>query len=687
MIVGKRLGSSVLCIAALFFFLLCRCSAQRKQVQDGWSTYNGNLAGQHYSSLRQINRLNIKNLAIVWTFHTGVFKTPGAANSRATFEANPIFWRNRLYISTPFDQVFAIDAKSGKEIWSFDPKINRNATIGIVTSRGVAIWHSSKRRNKMRPCEDRVFVATLDARLIAVDALTGRTCDDFGLHGSVDLTESIQQQDKTWYEFTSPPTIVGDTVILGSSIGDNQAVEMASGAVRGFDARTGKLQWSWEPLPWAEHQHPRTGAGNAWSAIAADAKHGLIYIPTGSPSPDFYGVYRPGDNRDADSIVALQAATGKRVWSFQVVHHDLWDYDIAAEPLLFEFRHRIPAVAVTTKTGMVFVFNRLTGEPLYPIYEKPVPQSRVPGEKTSPTQPFSSLPSLAPLTFTADQVFGENEKDKKFCHDKIAALVNQGIFTPVSTASTLLYPGSIGGVEWGSPAIDPNTGIMYSNTNSLAFDVRLVPRGASGHDLLARADRRIHRWIEYWTPSAELPADRRFQTPDTAGAELSQQAGTPYRIFREALASPSGLPCTSQPWGSIVAMNLNNGKILWSQPLGTMTPGKRTGSISAGGPILTGGGLLFSASTADRYLFAFDAKNGNEVWQGPLPGTAQATPMTYQIGNRQFVVIASGGKISAASPQNDAIVAFALPETSANNRNRSSRRDRPSPSRRATPVE
>lgn len=653
---------------ATFILLVVFVPAQKAQQTSAWSTYNGNLAGQHYSPLRQINQSNVKNLKVAWTFHTGEFKTPGAANSRAAFEANPVIWHDTLYLSTPFDRVFALNAASGTKIWSFDPIIDRTVFINVVTSRGVALWHSSK-RNSSRACDNRVFIATVEARLIALDALTGRSCADFGSHGIVDLATNIHLGDKRWwYEITSPPTVVGDVVILGSSISDNQAVEEPSGAVRGFDARNGKLLWSWEPLPWAQNQHPRTGAGNAWSVIAADPKHGLVYVPTGSPSPDFYGVYRPGDNRDADSVVALEAATGKRVWGFQTVHHDIWDYDIAAEPVLFQFRNRIPAIAITTKTGMVFVLNRLTGVPLYPVYERPVPQSHVPGEKSSPTQPFSSLPDLAPLTFTANQVFGASEKDRTFCHDKVAALVNQGIFTPVSTDGTLLYPGSIGGVEWGSPAIDPQTGIMYSNTNALAFDIRLVPRNPTGSGLLARADRKLHKWLLYWKPSSELPPDLRFRAPDTAGHELSAQAGTPYQIFRESLYGPSGLPCTPQPWSAIVAINLNTGKKLWSEPLGTMIAGKQTGSIGSGGPMLTGGDLIFSASTFDPYLRAFDPQSGHELWHGKLPGAAQATPMTYQIGKRQFVAICSGGSASRGGSLNDSVVAFALPETASTER-------------------
>jgi quinoprotein glucose dehydrogenase len=653
--------SKIACLAAFVLLFAALQTTQAQQMPDEWTTYNGNLAGQHYSPLRVINQSNVKDLQVAWTFNTGDFHNSGDVSSRANFEANPIIWRNTLYLSTPFDKVIALDATSGKEVWSFDPKINRATFINVVTSRGVALWHASK-RTRPGPCDNRVFIATVEARLIALDAITGKSCDDFGEHGAVDLASQFHLGDKRWwYEVTSPPTIVGNVVVLGSSISDNQAVEEPSGAIRGFDARSGKLLWSWEPLPWAQNQHPRTGAGNAWSAIAADPDHGLVYVPTGSPSPDFYGAFRPGDNRDADSVVALEAATGKRVWGFQTVHHDLWDYDIAAEPVLFQFRNRIPAIAITTKTGMVFVLNRLTGVPLYPVYEKPVPQSHIPGEKTSPTQPFSSLPNLAPLTFNANQVFGASDKDKSFCHDKVASLVNQGIFTPISTDGTLLYPGSVGGVEWGSPAIDPHSGIMYSNANALAFDIRLIPRRPETTGLLDRMDRKFHEWWTSWTPTSELPPDQRFRAPDTAGHELSTQAGTPYQIFREPLISPSGLPCTPQPWSAMVAINLNTGKRLWSEPLGTMIDGKQTGSISAGGPIVTGGDLVFSASTSDPYLRALDPLTGHELWRGKLPAAAQATPMTYKIGQRQFVAICVRGSANGAVA--DSVVAFAFPET------------------------
>ena len=626
-------------------FAVCALAQQT----DQWSTYGGNLAGQHHSSLQQINKSNVTALRVAWTFHTGTFSKPGAANSRASFEANPIYWNGLLYLDTPFDEIFALEAATGHKRWSFDPVVNRNSTINIVTSRGVALWHSSTNSGR---CSHRVFVATLDRRLIAVDANNGSVCSDFGKNGTVDLTAGLNLKDPTWYEFTSPPTVVGNAVILGSSSGDNQAIEVPTGAVRAFDARSGKQLWLWEPLPWAVNSHPRTGSGGAWSVISADPERGLIFIPTGSPSLDFYGVQRPGDNRDANSVVALDAATGKRVWGFQVVHHDLWDYDVAAEPLLFTFRGTTPAVAITTKTGMVFVLNRLTGEPLYPVYEKPVPQSNIPGEKTSPTQPFSSLPPLAPLTLSA------NEVQDKFCHDKIAGLVNKGIYTPVELKPTMLYPGSIGGVNWGSPALDPATATMYVNVNRLAYEVRLLPRDPSMESWLFKPRLRLDWYRTHHNPAAPEPSQL-FRPPDGGGRELNTQDGSPYLMFRQPLTTPSGLPCNPQPWGELVAVNLNTGRKEWSRPLGTMVAGKETGSVNVGAPITTAD-LILSAATVEPLLRAFDKQTGAEPWKGALPAPAQSTPMTYMANGKQFIVVCAGGHGAIGTPQGDAVVAFAL---------------------------
>ncbi len=406
---------------------------RRMPANDGWPDYGGTLAGQRYSTATQIDRENVSQLRVAWVFRTHALdRQQSPLNSRAFFEATPVLWKNTLYFDSPFDAIFALDATTGQLKWTYDPHVDRSKNIYIVASRGVALWHAG--RPRPGACgADAVLVATLDRRLIARDATTGLACPKFGHNGSVDLSVGVAIGQLNYYSFTSPPTVVGNTIVLGSSIGDNQMLFAASGAVRGFDAVTGNQKWSWEPVRWTANQHPRlSGSGNAWSVLSADPEHDLVFVPTGSSSVDFYGALRQGDNRDADSIVALRASTGQKVWAFQLVHHDLWDYDTPSEPMLFSFRGSVPAVAVTTKTNMVFVFNRLTGEPLYPIKERPVCASTIPGEHAWPTQPFSTLPSLGPLSFTANDIHLHNPVDQRFCRDWINRLDDHGLFTPPS---------------------------------------------------------------------------------------------------------------------------------------------------------------------------------------------------------------------------------------------------------------
>lgn len=465
-------GLVCLCILAVCL----EAGAQKLAPPAGWPVYGGDAGGQRYSSAADITPSNVAGLHIVWQYGTGALKTDSLNRNEAAFEATPILQGRSLFLSTPFDQVLSVDAGTGAERWRFDPHLDRSLHAGVYTSRGVAFWRTADPRGN---CTSRLFLATLDARLIALDAETGLPCAGFGARGTVDLRAGVRTQTTHAFEeygATSPPVVAGDVVVVGSAVADGQEVDVEPGVVRGFDARTGKLLWTWDPMPWAAHQAVPTGGGNTWGVLSVDPEHGLVYLPTGSPSPDFYGGMRPGDDRDADSLVALHAQTGKKAWAFQVVHHDLWDYDIAAQPLLFDYGDHIPAVAITTKMGMVFVLNRVTGTPIYPVEERPVPKSDVPGEVASPTQPFSSLPPLAPLSLRAGEVAGHTLADASACAAEIAALRNEGIYTPPSLQGSLLYPGSLGGVNWGSPAFDPETGVMYVNSNHHAFRTRLVPR-------------------------------------------------------------------------------------------------------------------------------------------------------------------------------------------------------------------
>jgi quinoprotein glucose dehydrogenase len=599
--------------------------------QDGsWGSYGADAGGTRYSALKQINSANVGKLKVAWTYHTGALDSAGKLKEKATFEATPILVEGALYLTTPFDQVIALDPETGGERWKYDPGVDRFRDYSEVSSRGVSAWHDPKGGW-------RLFLGTIDARLIALDAKTGKPCGDFGNAGQIDLTRDVELRDRGDYQVTSPPAIVKDLVIVGSSIGDNRAADVERGIVRAFDARTGKLRWTWDPIPWAAHNSPRTGAGNAWSALSADPERDLVFIPTGSASPDFYAGQRPGDNKWADSVVALKASTGDLVWGFQVVHHDLWDYDVPSQPSLFTFKGQTPAVAVTTKIGHLFLLDRASGKPLFPVEERPVPKSDVPGEEASPTQPFPGTDPMVPQKLTADDAWGKTPEEQAWCREKIASFRSDGLFTPPSVKGTLAFPGNVGGVNWGSAAIDPEHGVLIANTNRVPFVIRLIPRDQLSSDVTAGRKNRVR-------------------------GEFARQTGTPYGMYREPLLSPSGLPCNAPPWGTVSAMSLTTGKKLWETPLGSMVPGENLGSLNLGGPIATAGGLVFDGSAMDTYLRAFDIESGKELWKAELPASPQATPMTYSLHGKQYVVICAGGHGKLGTKQGDAVIAFALPQ-------------------------
>ena len=599
-----------------------------------WPSYGNDAGGMRYSALDQIARGNVSRLKVAWEYHTGALATESGLNRKAAFEATPILVDGTLYLSTPFDQVIALDAATGKERWKYDPAVDRSHNYSEVTSRGVSMWRDSKSGKR------RIFLGTIDARLIALDAETGKPCVDFGDGGQVDLTRDVMLRDRGDYQVTSPATIAGDLVITGSSIGDNRAVSVERGIVRAFDARTGQLKWTWDPIPWSNDKSTmmgtgKTGAANAWSIFSLDASRDLVFIPTGSASPDFYGGLRPGAGKWADSVVALRASTGKFVWGFQVVHHDLWDYDVASQPVLFTFEGK-PAVAITTKMGNLFVLDRTSGKPLRDVTERKTPQAHVEGEELSPTQPFSSYPPLAPQKLSAEDAWGRTPEERKWCRDRIAGLMNEGIFSAPSIEGTLSYPGNVGGVNWGGAAVDEARGILVANTNRIPYLLKLIPREKLASERTAARDNRLE-------------------------GEFGTQAGTPYAMYREPLMAPNhrGL-CNAPPWGTVTAMDLKAGKILWETPLGSMQAGAPAGSPNLGGPIITAGGLVFTAAAMDTYLRAFDIETGQEIWKGALPASAQATPMTYSVGGKQFVVICAGGHGKLGTKQGDAVVAFAL---------------------------
>ncbi|MGI8959563.1 MAG: PQQ-binding-like beta-propeller repeat protein [Bryobacteraceae bacterium] len=439
-----------------------------------WAFYRGDPGGTRFSRIDSINVRNVAGLKKVWEYHTGALKPETNANRKAAFECTPILVDGQLYVTTPFNQIIALDPATGREKWKYDPHVDRQRDYSEITSRGVAAWTDLKTPGGSA-CRMRLFEGTIDARLIAVDAVTGRPCDGFGDHGQVNLTKDVRLRDRGDYQVTSAPTVIGDVVITGSSVGDNRAFDVERGVVRGYDARTGALKWSWDPIPWSIDAPAQTGAANAWSAISADPERDLIFVPTGSASPDFYGAMRPGPDAYADSVTALRASTGAMVWSYQVVHHDLWDYDVAAQPALINFRGR-PAVAVATKMGLLFVLDRDTGKPLHEVVERAVPKSDVKGETASPTQPIPAWDSLVPLGLKQEELWGTTPETRKWCGDAVAKLRNEGFYTPPSLQGTLVFPGNAGGVNWGSVAVDSERGVLYTNTNRLGGSVRLIPR-------------------------------------------------------------------------------------------------------------------------------------------------------------------------------------------------------------------
>jgi quinoprotein glucose dehydrogenase len=610
---------------------------------EEWGAYGRDPGGTRYSPLTEITPANVAGLKPAWTFHTGDI-ADGKSGPRSGFETTPLMLDGRLYLTTPFNRILALDAATGTQLWAYDPKIDRTQPYGDgLINRGLAAWRDPAA--KPSACKLRLYEATLDARLVSVDAATGKPCPGFGANGEVSLRDVARYQPGQ-YHMTSPPVVLDGVVVVGSAIDDNARAEMPSGVVRGYDARTGKQLWAWEPL-----ERPKgvaaaqwkTGAGNAWSVLSADPQRHQVLVPTGSASPDYWGGLRPGDNRWANSVVALDVRTGRLKWGFQLVHHDLWDYDTAAAPMLTTLTLKgraTPAVIAGNKTGMVFALDPATGKPVLPVEERPVAQSTLPGETSSPTQPFpTATPLLVPQALSAKDVWAISDSDRKWCADTINALTGSSMFSPPSEAGTLAIPGNVGGINWSGFAWDgANRRLIVSVTN-LPAKVRMIPAAKfTGGD---KGDLR---------------------------AETTMQQGTPYAMSRDFLRAPSGLPCITPPFGELMAVDLDAGKIVWRTPLGSLdeiAPGVGNiakGSIVLGGPIVTASGLIFQGGTMDKTLRAFSAADGKLLWSTPLPASAHATPMTYAVGGKQYVVIAAGGSAKVSEEkQGDAVVAFALP--------------------------
>ncbi len=697
------------------FVLLAQCSvyAQRTVPATGfrdWQVYGGSAENSRYSALKQINRENVSKLEVAWTFDTG------DASPGSEMQCNPIVVDGVLFATTPKLRVVALDAATGKQRWSFDPNEGLK-TSAKGRNRGVTYWRGGERQ--------RIFFVARHY-LYALDAKTGKLAEEFGEAGKVDLRDGLgRPRQDVFISATSPGIVYKDLMILGSLV--SEGLPAAPGFVRAFDNRTGKLRWTFRTIPqpgefgydtWPKDGWKYLGGANNWAGMSLDEKRGLVFVPTGSASFDFYGANRLGDNLFANSLIALKAETGERVWHFQAVKHDVWDRDFPSPPALVTVKREgrlIPAVAQPTKSGHVFVFERETGVSLFPIEYRDVPASPIEGEVLAKKQPLPlKPPPFARQKLTEDMLTRRTPEAHQNALERFRKLRSGGQFEPPSLEGSVVLPGFDGGAEWGGAAFDPETGLFYVNSNEMAWILKLVERRkvetakVSAIGLYKQHCASCHREDRKGTPPempallgigdkyldgeiaaiirngagrmpgfAQLPRadsaaivqflrtgkDTAIERADAAPSPMLQKyAFDGYTRFRD----PDGYPAIEPPWGTLNAIDLDKGEIAWQIPFGEFpelaAKGMRnTGSENYGGPVVTAGGLLFiGATNLDRKFHVYDKKNGKLLWETTLPASGNATPAVYEVNGRQFVVIAAGGGKSG-SPSGGTYVAFALP--------------------------
>lgn len=633
-----------------------------------WPAYGRTQSGLRYSPLTQINESNVKDLQVAWTYNTGDFKTD-LDSGETTNQVTPIKVGDNMYICTTHQKLVALDPTTGKAKWTFDPKLKADITFQHLTCRGVSYFDVNNtegfkvslaaKKSASVECPQKVILPVNDGRLVAVNAQTGKTCSDFGKNGEVDLQKDMPFPYPGGYIPTSPPVVTGTTIIIAGSTTDNYSTEEPSGVIRGYDVNTGELLWVFDTG--AEDPNAIPGPGqkfvknspNAWAPLAYDAELDIVYVPTGVGTPDIYGGHRTKlDEQYANSMLAINATTGKLVWNFQTTHHDLWDMDVPSQPTLADIKDKdgktVPAIYVLTKTGNAFVLDRRNGEAIVPITEKSVPQSvkrgpQTKGEWYAKTQPFSDFDMAPKDKLTDKQMWGATMFDQLMCRVSFHKLNYEGIYTPPSENGTLVFPGNLGVFEWGGMSVNPDRQIAVMNPIGLPFVSRLIPQDPN-----------------------------RVQTAKGAGTEAGVQPmyGVPYGVEMGPFLSPLGLPCKQPGWGFIAGVDLNTHETVWKRRIGTIRdsmpgvplPPFKMGVPMLGGSISTAGNVMFVGGTQDNYIRAINVTNGDELWKGRLPAGGQATPMTYEANGKQYIVIMAGGHGSFGTKMGDALVAYALPD-------------------------
>jgi membrane-bound PQQ-dependent dehydrogenase (glucose/quinate/shikimate family) len=606
--------------------------------QTDWPAYGHDPGGMRYSPLRQITTKNVAQLTRAWTYHTG--ELPGSSGPRGqrqmAFETTPLMVNGVLYFSTPANRIIALMPESGRELWRFDPQAKHTGPIQYRAHRGVAYWPGDK------TAAPRILFGTLDGHLIALNAQTGVPVPGFGREGEVDLRAAVAGGfPDSAYAITSPPAICGDLVITGAEVPEGPG-RGPWGDVRAWDVRSGKLVWTFHTIPrpgepghetWqADGWQHRTGA-NVWTLLTFDAERQMVFLAIGSPAYDFYGGDRKGADLYGDSLVALDVRTGKPVWHYQFVHHDIWDYDPPAPPALVTVHHNsreIPAVIQVTKMGLVFILDRRDGKPVFPVEERPVPLSDVPGEASWPTQPVPmQIPALSRSSMTAADLTEVTRESHRVCAEMFSKLENKGRYTPYGLKPTVVFPGTLGGATWSGMSFDPTLGYMFVNTNEVGAIGQMVRQPEGSAEAYKRTSP-LGEYARFWDSNL--------------------------------------WPCQKPPWGNLTAVNVNTGEIAWRVPLGITEAldakgVHHTGALNIGGSIATSGGLVFIGATNDSRFRAFDSRTGRELWSTIIDGSGHATPMTYRgKDGRQYVVIAAGGGGFFGSKPADSLIAFALPE-------------------------